>query len=165
MFTIRLPHFFKKEVFSDSFRYSIINESNKTLELASKIPHQDCLTNAIYRNIPNGSKLSGIASVVYLCKPSKKYGGTGIYDLKHPIGYENFYKNEKNKELIDKLFHYLNRSEYCIDKEEIFFKKVYESEVKFNRVIFYSTRYLHQPIINTEYFNVKQIKTDTHDLL
>lgn len=155
------PYFFTKgNIFSDSFRYSIINESNKTLQLASKIPHQDCLTKSNTSEIPDGSKISGIATVVYLCEPSKKYGGTGIYDLKHPIGYENFYKKKENKVLIDKLFHYLNRNEYCIDKEEVFFKKIYESQVKFNRVIFYSTRYLHQPIINTEYYNLDQRKTE-----
>ena len=52
-----------------------------------------------------------------------------------------FYTDPKNKDLIEKLFEYRDNKGYMQDKEEIFFEKVYEVPVKFNRAIFYPTNY------------------------
>ena len=150
---IKKEYGFTANNFSDFYHFSIINESNDSLEYGSKIPHQDCeYNNPLQLNIPKGYRISGVATVVYLCNPSEKYGGTAIYNLKKDLGNNNFYTNPKNKDLIEKLFEYKDNKGYMQDKEEIFFEKVYEVPVKFNRAIFYPTYYFHQPVINSEYF-------------
>ena len=150
---IKKEYGFTAKTRSDFYHFSIINESIDSLEYGSKLPHQDCgYNNPMQPNIPKGYRISGVATVVYLCNQSEKYGGTAIYNLKKDLGNNNFYTDPKNKNLIDKLFEYRNNKGYMQDKEEIFFEKVYEVPVKFNRVIFYPTYYFHQPVINSEYF-------------
>ena len=46
--------------------------TNSNLTLGNMLPHRDCIYYKTY-------KYSGIASVIYLCNPCEKYGGTGIY--------------------------------------------------------------------------------------
>ena len=47
---------------------------------------------------------------------------------------------------------YYDNPKYCIDEEEKIFKKIYEVDAKMNRIVLYPTNYLHQGIINPDYY-------------
>ena len=126
--------------------YSIISGKNSNLTLGNMLPHRDCIYYKTY-------KYSGIASVIYLCNPCEKYGGTGIYKQLTPIGQPYFHTDPKYSYERIKLEETVKKKIYCADEDEIFYKKLYVADVKFNRAIFYPTNYFHQPIINHKYFN------------
>ena len=128
--------------------YSIVTFPNNKLTHGNIFPHVDCRYSK-----GNIKKLPGIACVVYLCNKTKEYNGTGFYELKYPIYKDEFITEEKYQEAREIMEKYSNNPKYCIDKEEKIFKKIYEVDAKMNRIVLYPTDYLHQGIINPEYYN------------
>lgn len=136
--------------------YSIVNFLNKDLKPGSILPHRDCQRLGDY-------KMSGFACVIYFCNTTREYNGTAFYEMKCPINKKIFQtdkKYEKEKKILE---NYDKNVEYCIDKEEHLFKKIYEIDAKINRIIIYPTSYFHQGIINSEYYNDEDnIKDDRY---
>ena len=128
--------------------YSIVNFPNNRLRHGNIFPHIDCSYTKDKKHIA-----TGLACVVYLCDTTKEYNGTGFYELKYPIYSKKFITEEKYQEAREIIKKYKNNTKYCIDKEERIFKKLYEVDAKINRIIIYPTSYLHQGIINSDYYN------------
>lgn len=137
-------YFFEGNKINTSCAYSIITGKNNNLTTGNMNPHRDC-------NYFKTYKYSGIASVIYLCNPSEKYGGTAIYNQLIPTGQPRFLTDSKYLE-DRKKFLELEKI-YCADKDEHFYKKINQADIKFNRAIFYPTHYFHQPIINHKFFD------------
>ena len=132
----------------DSLGYSIVNFTNKNLRLGSVLPHVDCEYSKDYKY-----KISGFACVIYLCNTTREYNGTGFYEMKCPMNKKNFWTDKKYEKEHKVLQEYGENIQYCVDKEEHIFKKIYEVDAKMNRIIIYPTSYYHQAIINPEYYN------------
>lgn len=138
--------------------YSIINFPNNKLSHGNIYPHVDCSYSK-----DNKMKLSGLACVVYLCNTTKEYNGTGFYTLKYPIYKKKFKTDEKYKEAREIMKKYENNPKYCIDKEERIFKKLYEVDAKMNRIVIYPTNYIHQGIVNSDYYHdINNIRKDRY---
>ena len=74
-------------------------------------------------------------------------------------------KYEKEHKVLQE---YGENIQYCVDKEEHIFKKIYEVDAKMNRIIIYPTSYYHQAIINQNIIMMKitleMIDTHIQDL-
>ena len=73
--------------------------------------------------------------------------------MKCPINKKIFYTDKKYEKACKALQEYGENIQYCIDKDEHIFKKIYEVDAKINRIVIYPTNYYHQGIINPEYYN------------
>ena len=145
------PKIYKCEgsLYSSNSSYSIIASPNNKLRMGNIFPHTDCTHYKTY-------KYSGIANVIYLCDQNEKYGGTGFYKKNYPVGQPYFITSPQYEEQRNYILNAVDNPKYCYDKKQYLYKKIYQSDIKFNRAIFYPTSYLHQPIINDEFYEFGQ---------
>lgn len=136
----------KKYVTCYTDGYSVITHPNNKITPSNMIPHQDC-------QYQDGHKISGVACVIYLCNTTHEYNGTGFYECEYPFTSKKFWTDKKYEKQSKILQEYSKSPEYCIDKEEHIFKKIYEVDAKINRMVLYPTDYFHQGIAHSEYYN------------
>ncbi len=130
----------KGNIIENDVFFSVINKKNN-LNLKEILPHRDC---QFYED----HYKSGLALVLYLCKPNENYGGTKFFNLKLPIYTNEFINNIKYKKYTDKL-NYLNKNpKYNPDLRDIF-QEIYNCKIQFNKAVLYKTNYYHAADINS----------------
>ena len=108
------------------------------------MPHRDCIEFSDH-------KKSGLAIVIYLCKPNNNYGGTKIFNCKYPIFSKEFKTDKKYMNIYKKYQNLSNNLSYNT-KFDDFFDLIYNCKLEFNKGIIYPTDYFHKADITNKYF-------------
>jgi hypothetical protein len=135
---------FEGNIYVSDLFFSIINKPKNELTLKNVFPHRDC-------SEFNDHKKSGLAIVIYLCKPNNNYGGTKIYNSKYPIFSREFRTDKKYKDVYNKYINLSNNLSYDT-KFDDFFDLIYNCKLEFNKGIIYPTDYFHKADITNNYF-------------
>lgn len=138
---------FEGNIYVSDLYFSIINKPKEKLKLKNIFPHRDCIEFTDH-------KKSGLAIVIYLCKPNNNYGGTKIYNAKYPLHSKEFKTDIKYKDAYNK-YKKLSKNVSYDTKFDDFFDLIYNCKLEFNKGIIYPTDYFHQADITDNYFTSK----------